>query len=100
MSALTDIPIAIGNALGISNASDALFVGGMILSAVVMLSVVLAMSFAARGKSKNAFSEIIVMFTVMGIVTIVGWLPGWILVVGLVALVALFSGKIMDYLGK
>lgn len=97
---LTDIPTNIGYSLGVTNASDALLIGGLILSSAVMLSIVMAMSYAGRGRGKNLFGEIVVMFSAMGILTAIAWLPAWVLVIGVVALAAMFGGTISDMVRK
>lgn len=96
MSALTDIPVAVGSSLGIGDVETAAFVGGLILSAAFILSIVLAMSYASRGRSKNLIGEIVVVFTIMGILTAIAWLPVWVMVVGVLAVVGLFSGALAD----
>ena len=100
MGALTDIPTGIGYSLGITNAPDALLVGGLILSSAVMLSIVLAMSYASRGRGTNLLGQIVVMFSMMGILTAISWLPVMILLLGIVALIALFAGAIREMMVK
>ena len=100
MGALTDIPTAIGTSLGMANIGDAQLVGGLILSSAVMMAVVLMMSYAGRGKGKNLFGEIVVMFSTMGVLTAISWLPPWVLVIGVVALAALFGGTIANMVRK
>ena len=97
---MTDIAIAVGNTLGITDSGDALTAGGLILSSAVLIAVVLLMSYAGRGKSKNILGEIIVIFSVMGVLTLIAWLPSWVIIVGFIALAALFANNIRGGLNK
>lgn len=96
MTALTDVPRMIGATLGITDTDTQALVGGLILSAAVMLSVTLMMSYASRGRNVNLLAHVVVLFIVAGILTAIAWLPSWAIVVGVIAAVAMFAGQISN----
>lgn len=84
---MSDLPAAVGNAVG---AADPDLVGGLILSSAIICMVGLALS-ATR---TNTLSTAIVLLLVAGLLTAIGWLGAWFLVIAVVTIVALFGVRI------
>lgn len=86
---LTDIPAAMGTSLGIS--AD---LAKMILSVAILASAGLAM--AVAGKGENIMATLVILLAVEGVLTAIGWLTVWLLLLTAVLIAAMFAGKIRD----
>jgi len=90
---LTDIPTTMGTSLGIS--AD---LAKMILSVAILMSAGLVM--AMVGKSTNMMATLVVLLSVEGLLTAIGWLTPWLLLLSAVLIAALFAGKMKEALAK
>jgi hypothetical protein len=82
---LIDLPTQVGAALG----SDAT-TGGLILSVAILASVGLALG-ATR---INIIGTIMVLLATAGVLTAIGWLGAWFLIVSVILIAALFGTKL------
>jgi hypothetical protein len=86
---LTDIPAAMGVSLGISAG-----LAKMILSVAILTSAGLAMAIA--GKGENMMATLVILLAVEGLLTAIGWLTVWLLLMTAVLIAAMYAGKIRD----
>jgi len=89
---IQDIPYSMAEALGTSPG-----IAGMILSSAILVSVGLAM--AMVGKRANTMATIIIIISTEGVLTGIGWLDPWLLLLTGVLVAATFAGKIKDAVG-
>jgi hypothetical protein len=87
---LVDLPTMLGTALGFTG-SDADMIGGFLLSIGFLIMVGLAMS---MGRKQNPLLVSIVMLGVLGVVTVIGWLDYWVLLVAILLVVWMASSTI------
>lgn len=86
---LSDIPTTFASALGID-----VLTAQTILSVMILVSVGLTMAVL----NVNPVGITIVMVSLIGVLTLVGWFPVWILVIVIVAVVAMFSRFMSDWI--
>jgi hypothetical protein len=98
MAGLTDMAYGLGSALGFPD-STAAYTGGMILSAAILVTVVMAMS-SLMGKSRNGEAGMIatsgVTVTTMGLLFVIGWLPFVFLIVSVIFVGVLVGSKVKE----
>ena len=98
MVGLTDMAYFLGNALGFPD-STAAYTGGLILSAVILVMIVMAMS-ALMGRSKNGEAGMIatsgVTVTTMGMLFVIGWLPFVFLIIAVIFVGVLVASKVRE----
>lgn len=87
---IQDIPSSMGDALEISDD-----LAKMILSVAILTSAGLAL---AVGKGSNLMVTVIILLGVMGVLTAIGWLTPWLLLLSAVLIAAMFAGKMKDAL--
>lgn len=80
-----DLPEAVGDVLGVSEST-----GGLLLSAVILMSAGLALGYAKL----DLMPMLIVLLAFAGLLTAVGWLSQWLLVMSAILIVALFGFKV------
>lgn len=80
-----DLPEAIGDVLGVSTDT-----GGLLLSCVVLMAVGLALAYAKL----DLLPMLIILLTFAGLLTAVGWLSQWLLVMAAIVIVTLFGIKL------
>jgi hypothetical protein len=90
---LTDIPAGMASSLGIS--SD---LAKMILSCAILFSAGLLI--AMIGKKANIMVTIIILLSIEGVLTAVGWLTPWLLMLSAVLIAAMFAGTMRKALGS
>lgn len=90
MSVLSDLPLMLGNALGLTGGL-AQSTGGFILSigALIAVGMVLAMS-----KKAGEIMSAIVLTGMIGMFTVFGWLDYWVLLVAALVIVWMASSTI------
>jgi hypothetical protein len=66
----------------------------MILSVAILASAGLAM--AVAGKGENIMATLVILLAVEGVLTAIGWLTVWLLLLTAVLIAAMFAGKIRD----
>ena len=88
-STMTDLPARLGQALGADE-----YTGGMILSAAILMSAALAMAAA----KVDIMPVVIVLFAVMAVLTTLGWLDKWVLMLAAILVAAMFGKLIADKL--
>lgn len=90
---IADLPIAVGQFLGITDPTQQAFVGGLLLSSLIIFGSSIAMNATKQIK----FPVMIVgLFTISGTLAVINWLPAWILLIGVITVVAMFSGKLAE----
>ena len=87
--AVEDIPNALADAIGVSVSAAEL-----ILSTALMLSAGLTLSVMRRG---NMATTSIVMLAMLGMLTAIGWLDGWLLVMVALILALIFGARLRDW---
>ena len=86
---LQDVPLGVADALEIS--TD---LAKMMLSVAILTSAGLAM--AVAGGKANFMATLVVLLAVEGVLTAMGWLTAWLLLLTAVLVAAMFAGKIRD----
>lgn len=97
VSILTELPMAIGQALGITATADQLLIGGIILSSMIVFGAAIAMN---ATKKMNLPVQVLGIITISGALTLIGWLPTWIMIIGLLLVAAMFGGRVLEWVGK
>ena len=87
--AVEDIPNALADAIGVSVSAAEL-----ILSTALMLSAGLTLSVMRKG---NMATTAIVMLAMLGMLTAIGWLDGWLLVMVALILALIFGSRLRDW---
>ena len=90
---LANIPIQLANVLGISE-----FVAKMILSSITIFAFILPVVVLSKKPSPMAVG--IIGVAAESMLVGMGWLDVWLLLLTVLVVVILFSGKIADWLGK
>lgn len=88
-----DIPEAVNEAL-FEGAN--LYAAKMILAGAILLSAILAMGMAKLGLVPMIF----MILVLVGILTAIGWLDYWILVLGAIIVAIMFAGKVTETLDR
>lgn len=98
MSSLANLAFSLGQILGFPS-STAAYTGGLILSSVILLTVVLTMS-SLMGKSRNGEAGLIatsgVTVVIMGMLFVIGWLPFVFLIVVAIFIGILVAAKVRE----
>lgn len=87
--AVEDIPNALADAIGTSVTA-----AEMILSAALLLSVGLTLSVMRSG---NMATTAIVLLAMLGMLTAIGWLDGWLIVMVALVLALIFGSRLRDW---
>lgn len=89
---ITEIPNAVGEQLG-----TGAFAGGVVVSAVVILALVLPTALIARGKH-GFVPELIMGFLGLTVCVAIGWLSYWVLLVIALLIAVMFAGTMRDWI--
>jgi hypothetical protein len=96
MDIITDLPDAIGTAIGLTaGSSDSLLVGGLILSCAIVFGAIMVLN---TSKKLSLPGQIFGILGVSGCLTAIGWMPGWILITGFIVIGTLFAGTIKNWM--
>jgi hypothetical protein len=86
-----DVPEAFGNLLGLDSST-----AGIILAAMVTISVALAVGQAFNKSANPLIPQVIVILATLGAMTAIGWVGIWLMFIAIIAFASLFTKKIVD----
>jgi len=92
-SVIDDIPDAVNDSVF---DGENLFMAKLLIATAIMVSVGFAMA-AAR---MDLTPIVIILFAVMGLLVALGWMEYWIMLIGVLVVVAMFGTKMADWLGS
>jgi hypothetical protein len=90
---IEDIPSGMAAALGTN-----VDVAKLILSCGILMSAGIAM--AVVGKGQNMMGTMVILLSIEGALTAIGWLLPWLLLLTAVLIAAMFAGKMKESLAK
>jgi len=86
---INDIPTSFADAVGISQTAAEL-----VISAMILLSIGIALSMF---KGSNMALTVIIMIAMVGMLTAIGWLDAWLLVMIVLVIALMFGQKLRDW---
>ena len=89
---LTDIQNGVANSLGISSE-----MAGLILSCLILFGAGMVLALMMK-KNTNPLLPVIVIVSIMGVLSGIGWMPVWVFIVALIVIAALFGGKVKKWI--
>jgi hypothetical protein len=97
MTIVSDFPLLVGNALGLTG-TDASTVGGLLLTVAIMVATALAIGAVGKGKV-NPFVIMVILLGEIGLLTVIEWVSYWLLLLAGLMIVFSFASKASKTLG-